>query len=786
MTIYLHNRVKETTTTSGTGDITLAGAADSFQAFSAVLSDGQQTYYTVVSTNDWEVGIGTYTAGTLSRDTILSSSNSGSAISLSGTSTVFIAYPSEKSVYKDENDQVVVGASGILLSSGVPANTSNALYTNGTALFFNGIPIAGAAYTAGTGLQLDGLEFNIDDTVLQSGDNVSFLTNDAGYLTEHPSITSASSSDNSGRTYIQDILLDDNGHVTGVATATETVVDTDTTYTAGTGLSLVGTEFNIDNTFNLQEVTDRGSNTTNSIFTSGNITATSGYFDTLDMTPLGNGSQPPHLEGRLFYDSDNHTLSLYNDEADVSLQLGQEQFLRVRNNTGSTITNGTAVFITGAHGSAAPTISGAIATSESSAQVVGLSTHDIEDNSFGYVTTYGIVRDVDTSQYSDGDEIFLSATQIGSGVNVSPTIPNYKVTIGHVIRSHDSNGSVLVQVGNPKLGGGDLKSEAALNMSGVPFVTSISDITAGGSQTDPLFVFDSGNRQLQVGSGIQLLDGVPSNTSNVLYNDSGSLYFNGSEVGGSESDTLATVTARGATTAEDVSFSGLVSINSPSGAAVPLTIQGITGQTGNYLNILDSTGDEEWRFPSTANRINGQHGFLETAQFGGSTGNGVAFGAVFRSLVVGTNSIITSEPIGWAPSIQGSNFNIYATVAATGNNLVSFHTDSLQNEFASIEASGASLYNLSIDNDVASDVPVIVRGAVSQSANLQEWQDSSEVVKAYIDNDGSIMVSGVMASGHVQLAENTPADTTNKLYNSGGSLYFNGSEVAGGVDGGTP
>jgi len=242
---------------------------------------------------------------------------------------------------------------------------------------------------------------------------------------------------------------------------------------------------------------------------------------------------------------------LYNDEADVTLQLGQEEFLRVRNNTGATIQNGTAVLINGAHGNSAPTVSGAIATSEASSQVVGLATHSIEDNSFGYVTTYGIVRDVDTSAFSAGDEIFLSATQIGSGVAVAPVIPNYKISLGHVINSASSNGSILVQVGNPKLGGGDLKSEAPLNISGVPFVTAISDTTAGGSQTDPLFIFDSGNRQLQLGSGIQLLDGAPSNTSNVLYNDGGTLSFNGSAV---NTDTDTTYTAGDGMTLSSTTF----------------------------------------------------------------------------------------------------------------------------------------------------------------------------------------------------------------------------------------
>ena len=266
---------------------------------------------------------------------------------------------------------------------------------------------------------------------------------------------------------------------------------------------------------NLQRVTDNGSATTNAVtITDNNITAASGLFDSLDMTPMAEGDYPPHQEGVVFYDNENHTLSLYNDESDVTLQLGQEEYLRVRNNTGATITNGQAVLITGSHGNAAPTISKAIATSEANSQIVGLATHDIETGSFGYVTTYGIVRNVDTSHCSAGDEVFLSATHAGSGVNVAPTIPNYKVTIGHVIRSHASNGSILVQIGHPKLGGGDLKSETAVALSGVPFVTSIADSNAGGMQTSSEFVYDSGNKRLHLGSGgIKFNDGTIQTTA---------------------------------------------------------------------------------------------------------------------------------------------------------------------------------------------------------------------------------------------------------------------------------
>ncbi len=84
----------------------------------------------------------------------------------------------------------------------------------------------------------------------------------AGYLTAHPTISAASSSDNSGRTYIQDILLDSNGHVTGITTATETVTDTNTTYSAGTHLSLSGTTFNVDFA-TANKVVNIGHNSTN-------------------------------------------------------------------------------------------------------------------------------------------------------------------------------------------------------------------------------------------------------------------------------------------------------------------------------------------------------------------------------------------------------------------------------------------------------------------------------------------------------------------------------------------
>lgn len=99
MALVVKDRVKETTTTQGTGTVTLAGASSGYQSFAAI-GDGNTTYYTIAGGAEWEVGIGTYTASgtTLSRDTVLSSSNSGSLVNFSaGSKDVFVTYPAGRS-----------------------------------------------------------------------------------------------------------------------------------------------------------------------------------------------------------------------------------------------------------------------------------------------------------------------------------------------------------------------------------------------------------------------------------------------------------------------------------------------------------------------------------------------------------------------------------------------------------------------------------------------------------------------------------------------------------------
>lgn len=116
MALVLADRVQDLTSTTGTGSVTLAGTPPAgYQSFGAAIGNGNTTYYVINGGSEWEVGVGTYnsTGTTLSRDTVLSSSNSGSLVNFSaGTKTVFVTYPAEKSVNEDVAGNVNIDITG--------------------------------------------------------------------------------------------------------------------------------------------------------------------------------------------------------------------------------------------------------------------------------------------------------------------------------------------------------------------------------------------------------------------------------------------------------------------------------------------------------------------------------------------------------------------------------------------------------------------------------------------------------------------------------------------------
>ena len=142
MALVINNRVRETTSTTGTGAVTLGGAVGGFQTFAAGIGNSNTTYYTISinSENEWEVGRGTLNgdSSTLTRTEVLESSNGDSAVDFSaGSKEVFCTLPAEKAVYLDASDDPVgvtgtdITTEGVFFSNwtNVTANLTTTLTT---------------------------------------------------------------------------------------------------------------------------------------------------------------------------------------------------------------------------------------------------------------------------------------------------------------------------------------------------------------------------------------------------------------------------------------------------------------------------------------------------------------------------------------------------------------------------------------------------------------------------------------------------------------------------------
>jgi hypothetical protein len=319
MALVLKDRVKETTTTTGTGTVTLAGAAAGFQSF-VVIGDGNQTFYSIVDATSgaWEVGVGTYTASgtTLSRTTVVSSSNAGSLVNFgAGSKDVFVTYPSSRAVYLDAagsavttldigtlgtstanittanitagtvstapasgNDLVNKSYVDTLAASGIhfhqPVRVESPINLNAT--YNNGTAGVGATLTnAGTqaALVIDGVTVSVADRVLvyqqtnqtqngiyvvtdvgsgstnwiltRSSDADTYVINSAAGLSEGSTTFVQQGATGAGETY----TCSTTGVITfGTTNITFAQISSAQIYSAGTGLTLSGTQFSITNT----------------------------------------------------------------------------------------------------------------------------------------------------------------------------------------------------------------------------------------------------------------------------------------------------------------------------------------------------------------------------------------------------------------------------------------------------------------------------------------------------------------------------------------------------------
>ena len=153
---------------------------------------------------------------------------------------------------------------------------------------------------------------------------------------------------------------------------------------------------------------------------------------------------PAHREGLLFYDSLNKSLSYYNDQREVSNQLGRELWTRCYNGSGADLPNGTVVYLDTSY-QGRPTIRPAQANTDTTVcRILGLTTQGIGSGEFGEVCTYGEVRGLNTSALTMRGEVYVSPTTAGAYTSTRPVYPDYEVVVGSVLVVDATEGVIFV------------------------------------------------------------------------------------------------------------------------------------------------------------------------------------------------------------------------------------------------------------------------------------------------------------------------------------------------------
>jgi len=293
MALVIKDRVKQTTTTTGTGTLTLNGTVDGFQTFAAALSDGDTTYYSIFepSTNNWEVGLGTWTEGSslLARTTVLASSNSGSAVNLTAQAEVFISQPAGKAAFFNADGDLelnrdpqtalqaatkeyvdTIAAAGLHYHDPVRVEREGNLsadYDNGTA----GVGATLTNNSTQAALVIDGVTLSTNDRVLiyeqtDATQNGVYTVTNTGSASTNWVLTRSTDTDSyapsdpnsfgkgdaffvlegaagAGELYV----MNTEGTITfGTTNITFTQVAATAVYSAGNGITLTGTVFSAD------------------------------------------------------------------------------------------------------------------------------------------------------------------------------------------------------------------------------------------------------------------------------------------------------------------------------------------------------------------------------------------------------------------------------------------------------------------------------------------------------------------------------------------------------------
>jgi len=272
---------------------------------------------------------------------------------------------------------------------------------------------------------------------------------------------------------------------------------------------------------------------------------------------------PSYAEGRVWFDSANHTLAQFNDVTNNTVHLGEEIQLKVINNTGSTINIGQPVYITGTtSGQTYPNVALAIANTLATSNVIGLANQAIPSGTAGYVTTIGLIQGINTGSYTVGDTLYLSPYSAGFYQNTIPPT-GYAIKLGTVAYVNSSAGAIYINKSNLSVQAGNIVGQVAVANGG----TGASTLTG--------YVKGSGTSVMTASSTIPTTDLSGTVTNAQLANSAITINGTSTSLGGSIS--VGTVT----------SVTGTSPVVSSGGTTPAISMPAATTSVSGYLTSTD-------------------------------------------------------------------------------------------------------------------------------------------------------------------------------------------------------
>jgi hypothetical protein len=476
MALKIGDRVRENTSSTGVGGLSLTGAPAGFQRFSAILASGDTTYYSLEENDKFEVGIGTYGSNNLERTTVLSSSNSGSKISLGGSGVVFITYPAAKAFFASESDEFTVPSSGLVFSNGTVIKDAKLVELSDVNL-------------SGTPVQNSVFDLNITNKSLSIGD-----------------LTGPTNSNN---------ILIGYGAGSGITTGSDSVIigaESSTINKTGQHNVHIGSKAG-------PVVSDAASSVYNSVAV--------GY---------SAGNKMRHESVAIGYEAALHAYEIGFIGIGYQVGSGLGSYSTVIGyQAGRTLAEDYAVALgyqAGYNGAGEASVwigQGAGHSSTGSNKSIGIGKNSGKSSS-GAECIY-IGEGAGTSNSSNNLVFIGNSTPATNGSLVKGDMDAKRIAIGVADVTLDDTLFVGVNSANDE---GIVVKGAASQASNLTSWKNSADGVLASVNKDGVV---SAHEIIATGNGIQIASLVPISTTNKLYNNSGELYFNGSAIGGGDVST---------------------------------------------------------------------------------------------------------------------------------------------------------------------------------------------------------------------------------------------------------